>query len=96
MPVLHIFFYLQILDFLTTMAGFRAGAIGASPFIVKLMHASSPAMGIVGSKAIGLTIVGLCIALNKKRLVGWMNYWYAGLVVWNLCMILTVGSRVAH
>ena len=96
MPVIHIFVYLQLLDLLTTLVGFKLGASEVSPFIVKLIHATSPAMGVAASKVVGLGIGGLCIAMNRARLVGWINYWYAGLVVWNLCMILTAGNRLMH
>jgi hypothetical protein len=96
MPVIHIFLYLQLLDFLTTMVGFKLGASEASPFIAKLIHASTPAIGVAVSKALGLSIGGLCVFLNRARLVGWINYWYAGLIVWNMFIILAAGSRLTH
>lgn len=96
MSIVHIFVYLQLLDFLTTLAGFGMGASEASPFIVKLIHSTSPVAGLAASKIIGLTIGGFCIATNKARLVGWINYWYAGLVVWNLCVLVVAGHRLAH
>jgi hypothetical protein len=88
MPAIQIFVYLQLLDFLTTMAGFKAGAYEASPFIAKLIHSTSPLMGLAASKVIGLAIGALCIALERIRLINLINYWYAALVVWNLCVIL--------
>ena len=91
MPAIYIFVYLQLLDFLTTLAGFRVGASEVSPFIAKLIHISSPAIGVAASKVIGLAVGGLCIATNRRRLVGWINYWYASLIVWNLCVIVTAG-----
>ncbi len=94
MPAIQIFVYLQLLDFLTTMAGFKVGAYEVSPFIVKLIHSSSPLLGLVASKAIGLIVGGLCIALNRVRLIALINYWYAGLVVWNLCVILVAQQHV--
>jgi hypothetical protein len=96
MPTIQIFVYLQLLDFLTTAAGFKVGAYEVSPFIVKLIHSSSPLLGLAASKAIGLIIGGLCIGLNKIRLIGWINYWYAGLVVWNLCVILVAQQHLIH
>jgi hypothetical protein len=96
MPTIQIFIYLQLLDFLTTMAGFRVGAYEVSPFIVKLIHSSSPILGLATSKAIGLAVGGLCIALNRVRLIGWINYWYAGLVVWNLCVIIVAQQNAIH
>jgi hypothetical protein len=95
MLALQVFVYLQLLDFLTTLVGFRIGASEASPFIAKLIHATSPAMGVAVSKLVGLGIGGLCIALNRSRLITWINYWYAGLVVWNLSVLL-IASGPAH
>ena len=96
MPAISVFLYLQLLDFLTTLVGFKLGASEASPFIAKLIHATSPVLGLAASKVVGLGIGGLCVAMNRARLVGWINYWYAGVVVWNLGIILTVGSRLPH
>jgi hypothetical protein len=96
MPAIQIFVYLQLLDFLTTLVGFKIGASEASPFIAKLIHVSSPALGVGVSKVVGLGIGGLCMAMNRARLVTWINYWYAGLIVWNLGVILTAGGGAIH
>jgi hypothetical protein len=93
MLALQVFVYLQLLDFLTTMLGFKLGASEASPFIVKLIQATSPAIGVAASKMVGLAIGGLCIATNRARLLTWANYWYAGLVVWNISMLLAAHVR---
>ena len=89
MLVIQVFVYLQLLDYITTMIGFNIGASEASPFIVKLIHYTTPAIGVAASKVIGLGIGALCVATNRSRLVHWINYWYAGLVIWNLVTILT-------
>lgn len=89
MMVIQVFVYLQVLDFLTTMVGFKFGAHEASPFIAKLIHSTSPATGVAASKVVGLAVAGLCVATNRVRLLTWANYWYAALVVWNLSMILS-------
>ena len=96
MLVIQVFVYLQILDYLTTLVGFKLGASEASPMIAKLIHSSSPAIGVGLSKIVGIAIGGVCVATQRLRLVGWINYWYAGLVVWNLCVILSAGSRLLH
>jgi hypothetical protein len=96
MPAIPAFLYLQLLDLLTTLVGFKLGASEASPFIAKLIHATSPAMGVAASKVVGLGIGGLCVAMNRARLVGWINYWYATVIVWNLCIILDAGSRIVR
>jgi hypothetical protein len=96
MPAIQIFIYLQLLDFLTTAAGFKEGAYEVSPFIATLIHSSSPLLGLACSKVIGLVVGGLCIAMNRVRLIAVINYWYAGLVVWNLCVILVAQHNIIH
>jgi hypothetical protein len=93
MLVLQVFVYLQLLDFLTTMVGFRLGAHEVSPFIVKLIHNTTPAIGVAASKVVGLAIGGLCVASGRIKLLSFANYWYAALVVWNLAMILTAAGK---
>jgi hypothetical protein len=96
MLVIQVFVYLQVLDYLTTLVGFKLGASEASPLIAKLIHSSSPAIGVGLSKLVGIGIGGLCVATQRARLIGWINYWYGGLVVWNLCVILAAGTRLVH
>lgn len=95
MTAIYIFIYLQLLDFLTTMVGFRVGASEASPFIAKLIHSSSPALGVAASKVVGLALGAFCMVTQRARLVTLINYWYAALVLWNLGVILVASSR-AH
>jgi len=87
--LLQVFVYLQLLDFMTTLLGFRLGASEASPFVRLLSHLS-PAAGVALSKIFALGLGALCVWLKKDRIINWINYWYAGLVVWNLCVILRV------
>ena len=83
------FIYLQVLDFITTVLGFRLGASEASPFIRMLAH-FGPSFGVALSKMLALGLGGICVWLKKDRIIGWINYWYAALVIWNLCVILRV------
>lgn len=78
------------------MAGFRVGASEASPFIAQLIHVTSPVWGLAASKLISLGIGAYCVGSKKIRLMGWINYWYAALIVWNLCVIAIIGPRLAH
>ena len=87
MAITHIFIYLQLLDLLTTLVGFKLGANEASPFIRVLMHAG-PAAGVVASKLVALVLGGVCVYAKKSNLIRWISYWYAGLVVWNLMVML--------
>jgi hypothetical protein len=89
MGIYRIFVYLQLLDLLTTLVGFRMGAAEASPFIQVLMHAG-PAAGVIASKVLALGIGALCVYLNKAHVVKWISYWYGALIVWNLMVMLSV------
>ena len=87
MAYIPIFVYLQVLDFLTTLVGLRLGLSEASPFIRNLMH-FGPMGALLISKVCALGLACLCAALNRHSAIRRINYWYAGLVVWNLSMIL--------
>src|SRR5215467_6469478 len=83
----QLFIYLQLLDLLTTLVGFRLGAAEASPFIRLLMQLG-PAVGVAMSKVVALALGGVCIYFKKDYLIRWISYWYGGLIVWNLMMLL--------
>ena len=85
---LQVFLYLQVLDALTTWLGFRAGLSEASPFIRFLMHLG-PLAGLLGSKIVAVLLGGYCVWRGRFKVVRMINYWYAGLVVWNLALILS-------
>ena len=92
-PVLQVFVYLQLLDFLTTILGFRVGASEASPFVGVLMHAGA-VTGVLISKLLALGLGGICLWLGKYRMLYWANYWFAALVLWNIFVILTAAARI--
>jgi hypothetical protein len=87
MAITHIFIYLQLLDLLTTLVGLKLGASEASPFIRMLMYAG-PATGVLASKVLSLGLGALCIYFKKNHLIRWISYWYGGLIVWNLMVLL--------
>jgi hypothetical protein len=94
MAITQIFVYLQLLDLLTTLVGFKLGAAEASPFIRMLMHAG-PAAGVMASKVLALGLGGFCVYARKHHLIRWATYWYGGLVVWNLIVMLNASGRIA-
>jgi len=83
----QMFLYLQVLDFFTTLIGFKLGLAEASPFIRVLLQCG-PIVALLLSKAAALVLAGACILLHKHHLIRWVTYWYAGLIAWNLCTIL--------
>jgi hypothetical protein len=89
----QLFIYFQALDLVTTLLGLKLGASEASPFIRVLMHAG-PFTGIFLSKLVALGLGGACLYLKKHHLLRRVSYWYAGLVLWNLLVILAALGRI--
>jgi len=83
----EIFLYLQLLDFLTTMVGLKIGLREISPFIRQIMQ-FDPTLGVAISKLVAVGLGAYCIWAHRERIIRWVNYGYAGLVVWNLYIIL--------
>jgi len=90
---IHLFVLLQFLDLITTLVGFRMGAAEASPLIRLMMHAG-PAAGVVLSKVAALGLCLISISTGRHRLIRWIAYWYIGLVIWNLGVILRASGRI--
>jgi hypothetical protein len=84
-----VFFYLQALDFLTTLIGLKLGVTEASPFIRSLLH-FGPAFAVAASKIVALALAAVCIRTNRSHLLRYVNFMYAGVVIWNLVSILIV------
>jgi hypothetical protein len=90
--LIEIFLYLQVLDILTTLVGFSLGVTEASPFI-QLMIRWGPLRGLLISKIVAAGLAGACLAMRKRNLIRWINYWYAALVLWNLSITLRILNR---
>jgi hypothetical protein len=95
MGTYQVFIYLQLLDLLTTLIGFRLGAVEASPFVRLMMHAG-PAAGLIVSKVLALGIGALCVYVNKAHVIRWISYWYCGLVIWNLMVMLASAGQMVR
>ncbi len=83
---LEVFVYLQVLDVFTTLIGLRFGAAEASP-VVRLLMQAGPLAGLVIDKAGAVLLAGVCFWTRRSRVIGWINYWYFALILWNLYMI---------
>ena len=82
-----LFLFLQALDVVTTMIGLRTGAHEGSAFVRRLLD-FGPVAGLLLSKAISIVLVTAVVAFRRDRLMQRLNRWYAGLVTWNLVIIL--------
>jgi hypothetical protein len=94
MKCLTVFISLQVLDVLTTLLGFKLGAVEASPVIRWVMTESSAVAGLAGSKLAAAVLASICVWMSKPHLIRRINYWYAALIIWNISVILS--TRGVH
>ncbi len=82
------FLVLQILDILTTLAAFHVGAFEVNPLVAQLTREFGVKGGLIGAKVIALLMV-----LGVRRRVWIVNLLYAGVVLWNVCVVLSLSVR---
>jgi Domain of unknown function (DUF5658) len=84
--------YLQVLDFLTTIAFLLHGVKEANPLVVFFVRlAGNPVGGILAAKILGVLIASYCWRHKRVRTLGRINLFFAFLVTWNL-VALILGS----
>ena len=66
MGITQVFVYLQLLDLITTLVGFKLGASEASPFVRMLMHGGA-ATGVFASKL--LPSVSARFACTTRKII---------------------------
>ena len=92
--VLVQFCYLQALDLLTTLAFLTKGVREANPIIRLLVSgAGSPLGGLLAGKAIALCLAYYCWRKGRDKLLGRVNLFYAGLVIWILAAVVIRASH---
>jgi hypothetical protein len=79
---------LQVLDLLTTLVAFHLGAFEVSPLVAWLTRHFGRLGGVFMSKAIAVVI-----ALGVKRLLWVVNLFYAGVVCWNLIVLIILSLK---
>ena len=85
-PSIGLFLVLQILDVLTTLIGLHLGAQEGSTFIGRLLS-TGPVSGLVISKIIAAGLAAFAVFLNRKRVLVFLNFWFAAVITWNLIAI---------
>jgi len=89
-PSLTAFVSLQTLDILTTLIGLRVGAAEGSIFLARLMR-MGPVAALLISKIFAVFLVMVALRMKRPRVVVFLNYWFAAVVAWNLCTIISQG-----
>lgn len=86
--------YLQLLDFLTTLAFLAAGVREGNP-LVRLAMSTLPGVlpGLIVVKAMAILLGVYCWRTNKQKLLVRINVLFALVVAWNLVAII-VGTAI--
>lgn len=93
MPALILqYSYLQVLDFLTTVAFLLTGVQEGNPLVkLALEWAPTPLSGLVIVKMAALGLGFYCLKMNKTNLLAKINMMFALVVAWNM-VALIVGA----
>lgn len=88
-PLLWQYFYLQILDFLTTIAFLIHGVREGNPLVrLALGVGSNPLAGLVLVKFLAILLGFYCWRAGKRQLLVRINLLFAVLVAWNLVALI--------
>ncbi|HEX5432314.1 MAG TPA: DUF5658 family protein [Bryobacteraceae bacterium] len=90
------FSYLQILDFLTTVAFLMNGVHEGNPLVrLALQYGPDPLGGLLFIKLAAIALGVYCWVHGRKRLLNRMNYFFALIVAWNLAALIFAAAQRA-
>jgi hypothetical protein len=88
--------YLQVLDFLTTIAFLLNGVQEGNPVVrLAISLSASPVTALLTVKLIAVALGAMCFWTGRVRLLSRINIGFAVLVAWNL-VALIMGSVQLH
>lgn len=91
---LYQYSYLQVLDFLTTVAFLINGVDEGNPVVAWAIHAfPSPLAGLAAVKIVALALGIYCWQTAKGQLLTRINIGFAVLVAWNLLTLILKTAR---
>lgn len=81
--------YLQVLDFLTTVAFLLNGVHEGNPVVqLAIIYSPSPLGGLAAVKIIAIGIGIFCWKAGKTKLLSRINVMFAVVVAWNLAALI--------
>ncbi len=81
--------YLQMLDFMTTVAFLVNGVREGNPLVrVALQYAPHPLGGLLAVKVAAIALGLYCWRNGRQRLLGRINLLFAMVVAWNLAALI--------
>jgi hypothetical protein len=89
------FSYLQVLDFLTTVAFLMQGVREGNPLVRMVVeYAPHPMGGLLAVKAAALGLGFYCWRAGRDRLLWRINILFALVVAWNLAALILASSSL--
>jgi len=93
-PLLWQYSYLQVLDFLTTIAFLVNGVREGNPLVrLALGVGTNPIGGLVVVKLLAILLGIYCWRVGKRQLLSRINLIFAVLVAWNLVALILSSVR---
>lgn len=80
--------YLQVLDFMTTVAFLLHGIREANPLVRVALDTQHPLGGLVVVKILAVALGFYCWRAGRERLLVRMNILFALVVAWNLAVLI--------
>jgi hypothetical protein len=91
---LYNYSYLQVLDFLTTVAFLINGVSEGNPVVAWAINAfPTPLTGLIAVKIVALALGVYCWQTAKGHLLSRINVGFAILVAWNLMTLILKTAR---
>ncbi len=88
------FSFLQLLDFLTTIAFLVNGVGEANPLVRALMvYAPNPLLGLAIVKALAVVLAVSCWRRGRFQVLDRMNLFFAVVVTWNLTALIVATAH---
>jgi hypothetical protein len=87
--------YLQVLDFLTTVAFLMTGVKEGNPIVRAILsYSPSPVVGLMLVKAAAVILGIYCWRMGRSRTLTRINVLFAAVIAWNLiAMIVGTATR---
>ncbi len=90
------FSYLQVLDFMTTLAFLLNGIQEGNPVVrLALRYGPSPLAGLFLVKLVALLLGAYCWRYGRTKLLGRINILFAVVVTWNLFALILESAHQA-
>jgi len=91
--VLWLFAALQLLDFATTITAFSLGGVEKNALVSWTLPLLGPVTGVLVCKLLLIGVAAGAVMIGRRRAVLLANFAYAGVIVWNLHVVIRLIGR---